>query len=66
MTQKEYTIAKEYQNDYALVVVTNLDDSPSMNAVFNPVDKIDFTKKSINSKQINYHINPLTWGVKSI
>ncbi len=62
MTQKEFTTAEEYQNDYALVVVTNLDDTPNMNVIFNPVDKIDFTKKSINSKQINYHTRSLTWG----
>ena len=61
MTEKEFTTAKEYQSDYALVVVTNLDKSPKMNVILNPVDKIDFTKKFINSKQINYHTSSLTW-----
>ena len=66
MTEKEFTTAKEYQGDYALVVVTNLDKSPQMNVIFNPVDEIDFTEKSINSEQVNYHTSSLTWEMKSI
>ncbi len=64
MTEKEFTTAKEYQGDYALVVVTDLDKSPQMNVIFNPTDEINFTEKFINSEQINYHTSPLTWGVK--
>ncbi len=61
MTQKEFKTAKEYENDYALVVVTNLDGVPRMNIVFNPTNKINFTMQTINSKQINYHTSSLKW-----
>ena len=61
MTQNEFAKAKEYNNDYALVVVSNLNDIPKMNVIFNPTDKISFTEKTINTKQVNYHTSPLKW-----
>ncbi len=61
MTQKEFKTAKKYEHDYALVVVTNLDGVPSMNIVFNPTNKINFTMQTINSQQINYHTSSLKW-----
>jgi len=61
MTQNEFDKAKEYNNDYALVVVSNLSDIPKMSVIFNPTTKISFTEKAINTKQINYHTSPLKW-----
>jgi hypothetical protein len=61
MTQNEFHKAKEYRNDYALIVVSNLDDIPNINVVFNPTDNLLFTEKTINTKQMNYHTNPLKW-----
>ena len=61
MTKNEFDKAKEYNNDYALVVVCNLSDIPKMSVIFNPTDKINFSKKAINTKQINYHTSPLKW-----
>lgn len=61
MTQNEFDKAKEYNNDYALVVVSNLSDIPKMSVIFNPIDKISFTEKAINTKQVNYHTVSLKW-----
>jgi len=61
MTQNEFDKAKEYRNDYALIVVSNLDDIPNMSLVFNPTDKLVFTEKTVNTKQMNYHTNSLKW-----
>lgn len=61
MTQNEFYKAKEYNNDYALVVVSNLSDIPKMSVIFNPTDKISFTEKAINTKQVNYHTVSLKW-----
>lgn len=61
MTQNEFVKAKEYSNDYALVVVSNLSDIPKMSVIFNPTESIRFTEKLINTKQVNYHTSPLKW-----
>lgn len=61
MTQNEFFKAKEYSNNYALVVVSNLNDIPKMSIIFNPTESIRFTEKAINTKQVNYHTNSLKW-----
>ncbi|MDA8338918.1 MAG: DUF3883 domain-containing protein [Nitrospiraceae bacterium] len=61
MTQNEFNKAKEYRDDYALVVISNLSDIPKMSIIFNPTDKIRFVEKAINTKQVNYHTSPLKW-----
>lgn len=61
MTRNEFSKAEEYTNDYALVVVNNLGDIPKMSVIFNQTDKIRFTEKAINTKQVSYHTSPLKW-----
>lgn len=61
MTQNEFDKAKEYNNDYALVVVSNLSDIPKMSAIFNPIINLKFTQKIVNSKQYNYHSESILW-----
>lgn len=61
MTQNEFNKAKEYNNEYALVVVSNLGDIPKMNAIFNPITNLKFTQKIVNSKQYNYHSESILW-----
>lgn len=61
MTQNEFDKAKEFKNDYALVVVSNLADIPKMSVIFNPTDNMSFTEKTINLKQVSYHTNPIKW-----
>jgi hypothetical protein len=54
MTENEYDKANEYKNDYALIVVSNLEYIPKMSAIFNPVREINFEKRIITAKQIYY------------
>lgn len=61
MTQNEFEKAKEYNNDYALVVVSNLNDIPKMSVIFDPTGNIRFTEKNISTEQVNYHTRPLKW-----
>lgn len=61
MTQNEFEKAKEYTDDYALVVVSNLGDIPKMSVVFNPTGKMSFIEKAMNTKQVSYHTSPLKW-----
>lgn len=61
MTKNEFNKAKEFKIDYALIVVSNLTDIPKMRVIFDPTDSLNFTRKVINSKQVNYHTNPIKW-----
>lgn len=61
MTEKEYKRAQEYEDKYALVVVTNLGETPNMSVVFNPVERINFTRRASSPKQVNYHSAALRW-----
>jgi len=55
MTQNEYDKATEYANDYCLVVVSNLNFTPRLDCVFNPIQNLDFTCKQTSSIQNSYH-----------
>jgi hypothetical protein len=61
LTENEFLKAKEYQNEYALVVVCNLIDIPKFGVVFNPTENLSFQQKEIKSKQISYHTKPTAW-----
>jgi len=61
LTENEYSKAKEYKNDYGIVVVSNLEDVPKMTLIFNPIYKLELTEHIIKSKQLNYHSKSLEW-----
>lgn len=61
MTKNEFIKAQEYNEDYALIVVSDLDDIPKMNVIFNPVAHLNFTQKIIHSTQLNYHSDSILW-----
>lgn len=61
MTKNEFNKAQEYNDDYALIVISNLDEHPRMNVIFNPIAQISFTPKSITSTQLNYHSDSILW-----
>lgn len=61
LTENEYNKAKEYKNDYGIVIVSNLDESPKMTVIFDPVCKLDLTKRKIVTNQLNYHSQQLEW-----
>lgn len=55
LTENEYFKALEYEDDYVLVVVSNLGEKPLMNTIFNPTQKIVFSKKETLIQQVTYH-----------
>lgn len=61
LTQNEYIKAKEYQNDYVLVVVSNLSNTPKLCYIENPVKQLALTPREQQSTQRNYYSDSLIW-----
>lgn len=61
LTENEYRKAKEYKDDYGLVVVSNLANVPKMTAVFNPLASLKLTKKIATQNQTTYHSQFISW-----
>jgi hypothetical protein len=61
MTEKEFTCAAEYKNDYGLVIVSNLENKPKMTTVFNPVKCLSLERKSTFHEQITYYSKAIKW-----
>ena len=61
MTQNEYKKAVEYQKDYILVVVSNLQKNPKLSYVANPTQTLSFTYRETNSVQVNYYSDNINW-----
>jgi hypothetical protein len=53
--------AKEYKDDYALIVVSNLEALPKMTLVFNPISSLALKKQKVKHEQISYHSASLIW-----
>ena len=47
MTKNEYEKAREYQNDYFLVVVSNLAEAPKITPIENPIKQLKLTENKI-------------------
>ncbi|MCL1892678.1 MAG: DUF3883 domain-containing protein [Holophagaceae bacterium] len=60
-TKNEYEKAREYSNNYALVIVSNLAQAPRMTHVLNPLDEISFTPQKIITEQIYYQSAKCEW-----
>ena len=61
LTENEYLKAKEYKDDYGLIVVSNLAITPKMTAVFNPLANLVLRRQKAVHEQISYHSPSLTW-----
>lgn len=61
ITQNEFDKAKEYRDDYFLVVISNLSKTPQLNVIENPLKNLKFKRKELNSIQINYHTDYVNW-----
>lgn len=61
LTENEYSKAKEYKNEYGIVVVSNLDDLPKMTVIFDPIHNLELTKHTIKTEQLNYHSLNIEW-----
>lgn len=57
LTENEYFKAKEYQKDYIVTLVLNLDDLPTFLTIDNPLNNLKFEERIIKSKEIKeYHL----------
>ena len=61
LTNKEFNKAKEYKNNFALVVVSNLYQLPKISVVFDPVSRVDLIKRETRNTQISYHSKTIDW-----
>lgn len=61
LTQNEYSKAVEYEDDYILVVVSNLMSTPKLNCVGNPVKNLLLISREQTSTQVNYYSDNLKW-----
>lgn len=60
-TKNEYQKALEYKNNYILVVISNLIETPKITTIENPANKLKLTENPIVSTQINYHTENIKW-----
>ena len=57
LTENEYFKAKEYQNDYILTLVLNLNELPEFLPIENPLKNLKFEERIIKSKETKeYHL----------
>jgi hypothetical protein len=61
LTENEFLKAGEFKGDYALVVVSNLDNLPKMTAMFDPLASLKLTQKVITQSQTTYHSEVVAW-----
>jgi hypothetical protein len=61
LTENEFIKAREYKDEYGLVVVSNLENLPKMTAVFNPIKSLALTKKTVSQNQTTYHSGYISW-----
>jgi hypothetical protein len=61
LTQNEYNKAKEYKNDYILVVVSNLANTPKLSYIENPISKLELIPQEQQTTQLNYYSENLIW-----
>ena len=61
MTKNEYNKAQEFNDDYFLIIISNLSYNPKLNIIENPLQKLPFTCKDIISVQSNYYSEYIRW-----
>ncbi len=61
-TQNEYKKAKEYGNDYALIVVSILSEIPKISPIFNPLKILNFKEQTVAQQpQLTYNTGSILW-----
>lgn len=61
LTENEFSKAREYKDEYGLVVISNLAELPKMTVIFNPITNLRLTKKVVSQSQTTYHSEYLSW-----
>jgi len=61
LTENEYQKVKEYQNQYILSAILNLNEIPIIKLIENHIHNLDFKKVSVQQKiKVEYHLcNPI-------
>lgn len=61
LTDREYWTATEYKGEYAVIVVSNLDEVPKMTAIFDPIENLKLTREESNVIQIHFKSEQTVW-----
>ena len=61
LTQNEFDKATEFANDFFLVVVSNLNNTPKLNCIQNPIGNMDFVCQEAHTISKNYITNSIKW-----
>ena len=61
LTQNEFNKATGFTEDFFLVVVSNLNNTPKLNCIRNPIDNIDFICQEAHTTSKNYITNSIKW-----
>jgi hypothetical protein len=61
MTKNEYDKARCFKENYFLVVVSNLVETPKMTLISDPLSKLELTEKKSSTVQLNFHTPNLQW-----
>lgn len=61
LTSREFEQANNYLNTYFLVVVSNLNRTPKMTAIQNPIKEMSFERKDNASIQTYFHTGSIKW-----
>ena len=66
MTKNEFDKAKEYKDNYTLIIICNLEENPQMIPLFNPLKKLTFQKRHITSEQTYYQSVNNGWNLEGV
>ena len=61
LTNNEYKKAAEYQDNYVLSIISNLNDIPKVTLIQNPLKELKFNKNIIKQTQSMFNTKSITW-----
>lgn len=61
LTQNEFNKATEFTEDFFLVIVSNLNNTPKLICIQNPIENIDFICQEAHTISKNYIAKSITW-----
>lgn len=61
LTSNEYEKAKEFKDNFFLIIVSNLNNLPKLTPLKNPINELKLATKEIVSRQVYYQSQSLEW-----
>lgn len=61
MTQREYLKAEEYKTLFYLVIVSNLNGTPKISCIQDPIDNMELESREMRTIQTSYYSKILRW-----